>query len=153
TKWAIGLFNAAVTGLARNANETNVRRDFINSPDAPRWIELAQTQYNPTPNDGFYIHNNTTGGPQSDRWASDRARTFIESTDVRSLPDDGTFDGNGAFGVQPRLELRKASPQPGGAAGSVSPNPDHQAGLTLDIETPSKDSENPFFATVKVNGD
>jgi hypothetical protein len=162
TKWAIGLFNAAVTGSSHSPNETNIRRDFINSPDAPRWIELqpdgpdgpgGQPGHNQL-QDGFYIYPNTDGTAQSDRWATDLVEKLVQSVQIGTLQDDGKESDLGSIGIQERLELRKASPQQGGdVAGDAELGADHQAGLTLDIETSALNSpDDPFYATVLVNG-
>ena len=42
TTWAIGLFNAVVTGAeAHDPAATEIRRDMINDPRGPRWVQLG----------------------------------------------------------------------------------------------------------------
>ncbi len=168
TRWAIGLFNAAMTGSTLDASATVIRRDFINSPDVPRWTELSPDGsdgpegplgYNQQ-KDGFYILPNVAdGSPQSDRWATDPAVALIQSAAILSLAlppngDDGLPDPNGLIAQQDRLELRKASPQQGGPTSGNEQGGDNQAGLQLDIETPSSNEaeRDPFFAFMDLNG-
>ena len=149
-RWATGLFNAAITGGPLNPQATQIRRDWINAPDVPPWVELSPGLYNPA-DDGFYIHPNVDGSPQSERWASEFAQTFIASTAVDSLEDSTQDAPLGQIAVEPRLELRRASLQQGGNVGEV--NGAHHGGLQLDIETAAANSpSNPFFAVETIGG-
>ncbi len=150
TRWAIGLFNSAMTGLPHNPSATAIRRDFINALDTPHWIEFVPSTINSTPNDGFYIHSNLDGTEQSERWASDFAQQFVDSESIRSLPDNGQPAGVGSIAQQERVELRRASRQQGGELGE--PNGAHHGGLNLDIETPATNTPTtPFFAVETVD--
>ncbi len=153
TLWAVGLFNAAMTG-GTVVPSAVVRRDFINSPDTPKWIELDPATIN-LAIDGLYISPNVSdGSPQTERFASEVVEWLLDASvgqPIRELGDTGEDDF--LVAQQERLELRKASRAQGGPPSGSEQGGDHQAGLHLDIETAaSNSSEIPFFAVDERDG-
>ncbi|MEM9827421.1 MAG: calcium-binding protein, partial [Planctomycetota bacterium] len=148
---AIGVFNAAATGLP--AYQSNaIRRDLINAPEAPRWVELDVAEINQS-SDGIFVHTNLDGSPQSERFISNRWQQLydIPGGTVEYLQDDPT--ASALVAVQDRLEWRRGSLPGGGAVSGNEETGDHHGGLEIDFETAAgPTTEIPFFATRAING-
>ncbi|WP_149497533.1 right-handed parallel beta-helix repeat-containing protein [Roseiconus lacunae] len=151
TKYSIGLFNAASTGNPLTPS-SDIRRDLINSIDAPRWIELDVAAINTTA-DGVHVLPNLDGSDQTERFISSRwvQASSSQTSFIPFLADDAQADNDVA--QQDRLELRRGSLPYGGPVGGEEFDGDHHGGLELDFETPStNDSTAPFFAYQTIDG-
>ena len=136
TRWALGLFMAAARGGVHNPQETTIHKALINSPQAPRWVELVG-------NAGITILDQEDGTSQTEKWGTDWTQSVLDRIG-QALGDGGD-----------RLGLRAASLRAGGASEfhqNEVPGA-HHAGLSIDFETTATNSSaQPFFA-VRTIGD
>lgn len=132
TEWARGLFCAAVDDTGHSPREafTSAGAEFINALNAPRWVELADGP-------GYRINPSSTGGTQTERWATSWAADVLEAA------------GRAAAGSDRTLGMQGASLEQGGPTVHVT----HQAGMDIDIDTPSTNAPGvPFYRTHTIAG-
>ncbi|MEF8756274.1 MAG: PKD domain-containing protein [Accumulibacter sp.] len=123
TLHAIGLFNAAVRGEDAHTPSREVDLLWINSQQAPDWVEITATA-------GLTIEPAVVGGANPERWATSWTAELIAQA-ARSNRDSGA----------PALKLRSASLVGGGETpwhDRYEAHDDlHETGLQVDFDVPS----------------
>ncbi|MGK7961944.1 right-handed parallel beta-helix repeat-containing protein, partial [Crocosphaera sp.] len=128
TEWAIGLFNAAVANT-QHSPSSNINT-FINEENAPQWREF------PTGGDGW---TNSDTVEDNQDWGTSWAIEVLNAAGAANKANKGT-----------NLASNDISLKRGGVTPDHST---HEAGMDIDIETPSTDRINtPFYKTHSING-